>query len=134
MQGFLGVPVRSRGEVFGNLYLAERLDGADFSADDEDLVVALAASAGVAIENARLYEESRRRQEWLRASAEISRDLLRPGLGDEVLVRIADAVLRLADADIVTLDFPVGADPGGPISCRARSGPCRAARRGGRPW
>ena len=111
MQGFLGVPVRSRGEVFGNLYLAERLDGADFTADDEDLVVALAASAGVAIENARLYEESRRRQEWLRASAEISRDLLRPGLGDEVLVRIADAVLRLADADVVTLDFPAEADP-----------------------
>ena len=122
MQGFLGVPVRSRGEVFGNLYLAERLDGADFSADDEDLVVALAASAGVAIENARLYEESRRRQEWLRASAEISRDLLRPGLGDEVLVRIADAVLRLADADIVTLDFPVGADPGGPTAAAPAPG------------
>jgi len=113
MQGFLGVPVRSRGEVFGNLYLAERVDGADFSSDDEDLVVALAASAGVAIENARLYEESRRRQEWLRASAEISRDLLRPGLGGEVLVRIADAVLRLADADVVTLDFPADADPAG---------------------
>ena len=113
MQGFLGVPVRSRGEVFGNLYLAERVDGADFSSDDEDLVVALAASAGVAIENARLYEESRRRQEWLRASAEISRDLLRPGLGHEVLVRIADAVLRLADADVVTLDFPADADPAG---------------------
>jgi GAF domain-containing protein len=106
MHGFLGVPVRSRGEVFGNLYFAERLDGSDFTSDDEDLVVALAASAGVAIENARLYEESRRRQEWLRASAEISRDLLRPGLGDDVLVRIADAVLRLADADVVTLDFP----------------------------
>ena len=106
MHGFLGVPVRSRGEVFGNLYLAERVDGSDFSSDDEDLVVALAASAGVAIENARLYEESRRRQEWLRASAEISRDLLRPGLGEQVLVRIADAVLRLADADVVTLDFP----------------------------
>ena len=106
MHGFLGVPVRSRGEVFGNLYLAERVDGSDFTSDDEDLVVALAASAGVAIENARLYEESRRRQEWLRASAEISRDLLRPGLGEDVLVRIADAVLRLADADVVTLDFP----------------------------
>lgn len=106
MHGFLGVPVRCRGEVFGNLYLAEREDGSDFTADDEDLVVALAASAGVAIENARLYEESRRRQEWLRASAEISRDLLRPGLGSDVLVRIADAMLRLADADVVTLDFP----------------------------
>ena len=110
MKSFLGVPVRSRGEVFGNLYLAERVDGSDFSADDEELVVALAASAGVAIENARLYEESRRRQEWLRASAEISRDLLRPGLGDQVLLRIADAMLRLTDADVVTLDFPEGHD------------------------
>ena len=108
MVGFLGVPLRSRGEVFGNLYLTDRVDGSDFSADDEELVVALAASAGIAIENARLYEESRRRQEWLRASGEITRDLLRPGLGDEVLVRIADAMLRLTDADVVTLDFPEG--------------------------
>lgn len=126
MHGFLGVPVRSRGEVFGNLYLAERVDGSDFSSDDEDLVVALAASAGVAIENARLYEESRRRQEWLRASAEISRDLLRPGLGEQVLVRIADAVLRLADADVVTLDFPdretdaALADAGEPLAYAVR--------------
>jgi len=113
MRAFLGVPVRCRGEVFGNLYLADRVDGTDFTEDDEELVVALAASAGVAIENARLYEESRRRQEWLRASAEISSDLLRPGLGSDVLVRIADAMLRLADADVVTLDFPeVGAVPG----------------------
>ncbi|NUO89880.1 MAG: GAF domain-containing protein [Dermatophilaceae bacterium] len=106
MKTFLGVPVRSRGQVYGNLYLADRSDGADFTPDDEDLVVALAASAGIAIENARLYEESRRRQEWLRASAEISRDLLRPRLGEVVLVRIADAVLRLADADAVTIDLP----------------------------
>jgi signal transduction histidine kinase len=113
MRAFLGVPVRSRGRVFGNLYLADRVDGADFGPDDEDLVVALAASAGIAIENARLYEESRRRQEWLRASAEISRDLLRPGLGDVVLVRIADAVLRLADADAVTIDFPARSSPAG---------------------
>ncbi|WP_343991557.1 sensor histidine kinase [Terrabacter terrae] len=113
MRAFLGVPVRCRGEVFGNLYLADRVDGTDFTEDDEELVVALAASAGVAIENARLYEESRRRQEWLRASAEISSDLLRPGLGSDVLVRIADAMLRLADADVVTLDFPeVGTVPG----------------------
>ncbi|MGO4596395.1 GAF domain-containing sensor histidine kinase [Terrabacter sp. 2RAF25] len=111
MGTFLGVPVRSRGQVYGNLYLADRFDGADFSADDEDLVVALAASAGIAIENARLYEESRRRQEWLRASAEISRDLLRPGLGEVVLVRIADAVLRLADADTVTIDLPTRRPP-----------------------
>ncbi|MEW1955472.1 GAF domain-containing protein [Terrabacter sp. NPDC080008] len=123
MQGFLGVPIRCRGEVFGNLYLADRVDGSDFTDDDEDLVVALAANAGVAIENARLYEESRRRQEWLRASAEITRDLLRPGLGSNVLVRIADAMLRLADADVVTLDFPeVSAAPGAETSSGEATG------------
>ena len=52
------MPVRVRDEVFGNLYLADRTDG-DFSAEDEELVTALAATAGVAIENARLYEEAR---------------------------------------------------------------------------
>ncbi|WP_345507276.1 sensor histidine kinase [Terrabacter aeriphilus] len=124
MQSFLGVPVRSRGEVFGNLYLADRLDGTDFTEADEELVVALAASAGVAVENARLYEESRLRQEWLRASAEITSDLLRPGLGSDVLVRIADAVLRLADADVVAIALPRATraqpDGDGPEGRRAR--------------
>lgn len=105
MRTFLGVPIRSRGSVFGNLYLADRLDGADFSDDDEDLVLALAATAGVAIENARLYEESRSRQEWLRASGEISRQLLQPDPGQDALEQVATAVLRLADADVVTIVF-----------------------------
>ena len=105
MQTFLGVPIRSRGSVFGNLYLADRLDGADFSDDDEDLVLALAATAGVAIENARLYEESRSRQEWLRASGEISRLLLQPDPSQDALEQVAAAVLRLADADVVTIVF-----------------------------
>ena len=65
MTTFLGVPIRSRDAVFGNLYLTDRTDGGAFTAEDEELVLALAATAGVAIENARLYE-SRRRQEWLR--------------------------------------------------------------------
>ena len=78
MTTFLGVPIRSRDSVFGNLYLTDRIDGGPFTAEDEELVLALAATAGIAIENARLYEESRRRQEWLRASGEISRQLLDP--------------------------------------------------------
>ena len=56
MRSFLGVPVRIRGRVFGNLYLTEKSGGADFSKQDEEIVVALAAAAGVVIENARLYE------------------------------------------------------------------------------
>jgi GAF domain-containing protein len=58
MNSFLGVPVRIRDQVFGNLYLAEKRDGGSFTSEDEQVVVALAAAAGVVIENARLYEEA----------------------------------------------------------------------------
>ncbi len=54
MHSFLGVPLRSRGAVFGNLYLAEKRGGTEFSKNDESLVVALAAVARIAIDNARL--------------------------------------------------------------------------------
>ena len=104
MTTFLGVPIRSRDAVFGNLYLTDRVDGGPFTAEDEELVLALAATAGIAIENARLYEESRRRQEWLRASGEISRQLLDPEAEQsETLHHIAASVKRLASADVVTL-------------------------------
>ncbi len=106
MSSFLGVSIQSRGEIYGNLYLTNRLDAAEFTAEDEELVEAVAATAGVAVENARLYEESRRQQEWLRASAEISRALLQDTTATEILTRVADIVLRLAAADVVTVVFP----------------------------
>ena len=107
MTTFLGVPITSRESVFGNLYLTDRIDGKPFTTEDEELVLALAATAGIAIENARLYEESRRRQEWLRASGEISRDLLLAKDDETTLLQsIADSVKRLADADIVTIVLP----------------------------
>ena len=106
MRTFLGVPIRSRDAVFGNLYLADRVDGGDFTEQDESLVLALAATAGVAVENARLYEESRLRQEWLRASGEISRELLADEDEAHVLRRIATSVQRLADADVVAILLP----------------------------
>jgi signal transduction histidine kinase len=112
MTTFLGVPIRSRDSVFGNLYLADRIDGGPFTAEDEELVLALAATAGIAIENARLYEESRKRQEWLRASGEISRQLLDPEAEySDTLHRIATSVKRLASADVVTLVRPTDDDP-----------------------
>jgi signal transduction histidine kinase len=55
MTTFLGVPIRVRHEVFGNLYLTDKRSGKPFSHVDEELVVALASAAGVAIENARLH-------------------------------------------------------------------------------
>ncbi|MFD0851695.1 GAF domain-containing protein, partial [Actinomadura adrarensis] len=65
MHTFLGVPIRVRDEVFGNLYLTEKAGGGQFEEEDEIVVTALATAAGVAIENARLYEEARRRERWL---------------------------------------------------------------------
>jgi two-component system, NarL family, sensor histidine kinase DevS len=112
MTTFLGVPVRSRDVVFGNLYLTDRVDGREFSAEDEELVLALAATAGIAIENARLYEDARRRQDWLAAAGEISRSLLNPSSDKTVVLqRIADTVTRLAEADIAAVVLPTDDDP-----------------------
>jgi signal transduction histidine kinase len=104
MGSFLGVPVRVRDRVFGNLYLTERAGG-EFTAEDEELVTALAATAGVAIENARLFEETERRQRWLQASTQITRQLL-SSEGEEPLKLIARETLDVADADIVTVVLP----------------------------
>jgi signal transduction histidine kinase len=112
MTSFLGVPVRSRGVVFGNLYLTDRADGRAFSAEDEELVLALAATAGIAIENARLYEDARRRQDWLAAAAEISRRLLSPSSDKTVVLqRIADTVARIAVADVAAVVLPTDDEP-----------------------
>lgn len=77
MGSFLGVPVRIRGTVFGNLYLTEKLSGGDFTEQDQQLVEALAQTAGFVIENARAYGLSERRRQWLEASAELA-DALQP--------------------------------------------------------
>ncbi len=89
MRSFLGVPIRVRGEVFGNLYLTEKAGGVDFDDEDERVVLALAAAAGVAIENARLYEDVRHRERWLQASAEVTTALLSGSEPEEVLQLVA---------------------------------------------
>ncbi|MEV7808751.1 GAF domain-containing protein [Microbispora sp. NPDC088329] len=106
MGSFLGVPVRVRDEVFGNLYLTEKRGGGEFDEDDEAVVVALATAAGVAIENARLYEESRRRETWLQASSDITTRLLSGAESKEVLTLIARRAREMADADAVAILLP----------------------------
>jgi signal transduction histidine kinase len=76
MRSFLGVPVRIRDQVFGNLYLTEKRGAAEFTEEDEETMVALAVAAGVAIDNARLYAAAEYRQRWLEATAEITNVLL----------------------------------------------------------
>jgi signal transduction histidine kinase len=101
MDSFLGVPIDVRNEVYGNLYLANCARGR-FSAEDEELVLALALAAGTAISNARLYQESRLQQRWLEASAEISAQLLSSS-GEDPLRLIARRAIDIADADLVSL-------------------------------
>jgi signal transduction histidine kinase len=104
MRAFLGVPIRIRDEVFGNLYLTRPEGG--FTAQDEEIVESLAATAAVAIENARLFANSEHRQEWLAASADVGRRLL---AGDDGALRlVAQEVRRLTDCDLITLVIPDG--------------------------
>jgi signal transduction histidine kinase len=107
MKTFLGVPIRIRGEVFGNLYLTEKRNGADFDEEDETIVAALAAAAGVAIENARLFDEAQRRQRWLRATADTTTQLLSGADPSEVLALVTEQALEISEADLVVLALPV---------------------------
>jgi signal transduction histidine kinase len=123
MRSFLGVPVRTRDHIFGNLYLAEKRDADEFSQDDEEIVVALAAAAGAAIDNARLFALAQRRERWLAAAAEITGVLLGPVRRTEALRLIARRAREVAGADLVlvllydeqnaryTIEAADGADP-----------------------
>lgn len=81
MHSFLGTPVRIRDVVFGNLYMTEKQGASEFTTDDEAILVALAAAAGIAIENARQYEWSRRQRRWLQTTGEVTQ-LLFEGRGE----------------------------------------------------
>jgi signal transduction histidine kinase len=109
MRSFLGVPVRVRDEVFGNLYMTEKKGAAEFTADDESVLAALAAAAGVAIENARLFERSRMRERWLEAIAEINSELLGGASAEDALQLIARRTMELSSAScslIVLVEEP----------------------------
>ena len=109
MGSFLGVPVRIGEEVFGNLYLTERIVGGEFTADDEQLAIALAAAAGAAIANARRYAESEQRRRWLDASAELT-PLLLADNQERPHALIAGHAADAADADFAVLAVPSDPD------------------------
>ncbi|SUB54557.1 Redox sensor histidine kinase response regulator devS [Nocardia brasiliensis] len=106
MHTFLGVPVMVRDEVFGNLYLTEKAGGQEFTEDDEVVVQALAAAAGTAVANARLYEQSRIRQQWLEATQDVATELLAGTEPGEVLELVADRALQLTRSAVVFLALP----------------------------
>jgi signal transduction histidine kinase len=109
MRSFLGVPVRVGEVVFGNLYLTEKAGGAEFSSSDEVVVQALAAAAGIAVQNADLYEQAQLRQQWLEATAEIRAELLSGVSEEDALRLIAQRTIELTRSDYAVI--VLGPDP-----------------------
>ncbi|WP_395361659.1 GAF domain-containing sensor histidine kinase [Streptomyces sp. YH02] len=111
MRSFLGVPIRVQGEIFGNLYLAEKHGGGEFNDYDVHMVRVLATEAGIAIGNARLYEAARQRERWIDGSVAVTTALLSGGDADDALTVVAEQARRLADADAGIVMLP--AEDGG---------------------
>ena len=99
MRSFLGAPVQALGRTFGNIYLTEKRGAREFSAEDERSLLVLATQAGVAIANASLYQEVKRRERWLEALREVTLGILEGGDANSLLVSIAEHARELAGAD-----------------------------------
>ncbi|MGW1503684.1 sensor histidine kinase [Streptomyces mirabilis] len=110
MRSFLGVPIRVQGEIFGNLYLAEKRGGGPFTDDDLRMVRVLAAEAGIAIGNARLYEAAQQRERWIDGSVAVTRALLSADDAEDALQVVAEQARRLSGsvAGIVLLPAAEG--------------------------
>ena len=106
MRSFLGVPVLLRGVAFGNLYLTEKEHGAEFTAEDEEVVKLLAAQAAVAIENARLYEAATNWSRQLETLHEVVRSLVEESELDVMLDLICRRLRTLIGARIAFIALP----------------------------
>ncbi|MDD7918788.1 GAF domain-containing protein [Actinomycetospora callitridis] len=113
MHSFLGVPLRAGGTVYGNLYVTESERGDEFSAEDEQLLTALAGAAGIAVENALLLDAARRREAWQAASARLASDLLAGELPPEgEHQHLLEAAVDVARAHGAAITEVTDADPG----------------------
>ncbi|MEU5714672.1 GAF domain-containing sensor histidine kinase [Streptomyces sp. NPDC020403] len=106
-RSFVGVPVRVRGHIFGNLYLTGKRGSGEFDAEDESVLMTLAGAAGIAVEKSRLYEESRRRSSWLAAGSEVTNSLLSGSPRAEVLALILERARANVSADLGMIAVPV---------------------------
>jgi signal transduction histidine kinase len=119
MRSFLGVPILLRGVAYGNLYLTEKTDGGDFTAEDQEVVTLLAAQAAVAIENARLYESATRWLAQLESLTEVGNALAGETELAPLLELIASRLRDLIDAELVLITLPA---PGGDLRIEAAVG------------
>ena len=106
MRTFLGVPVKTGGRVYGNLYLTEKHGGADFDADDERALTLLAAQAGAAIEAANLFEQATDRAQRLEAIRAITTAILAGTDTRQLLELVVGHARALAGAELATLTLP----------------------------
>lgn len=111
MRGFLGVPIRVQGEIFGNLYVTDKHAGEPFDDHDLAMVRVLATEAGIAIGNARLYEAAQQRERWIDGSVAVTTALLSGGDTDDALQTVAEQARRLSGAAAGIVLLP--ADGGG---------------------
>jgi signal transduction histidine kinase len=107
MRTFLGVPILLRGVSYGNLYLTEKIDGTDFTPEDEEVVTLLSSQAAVAIENARLYESATRWLAQLESLTEVGNALAGETELAPLLELIAARLRDLIDAELVLINLPV---------------------------
>ena len=119
MTTFLGLPVMLRGVAYGNLYLADKEGGGDFTAEDEELTGLLAAQAAVAIENARLYESATRWLAQLESLNEVGNALVAEVGLSRQLQLVAQRLRTLLGARIVTVNLP---NPDGSLRIVAADG------------
>jgi len=109
MASFLGVPLMVGGQVYGNLYLTEKADGAQFTAEDESLLEVLAEVAGSVIANAHTHEGTQRRQLWLEAGFVMSEELQAAEAVPDALRLLAGHLRGVARAGAVAVVADRGA-------------------------
>jgi signal transduction histidine kinase len=103
MRSFLGAPVKALGQVYGNIYLAEKRGAREFGPEDERSLQVLATQAGVAIANASLYQKTLQRERWLEAQHEITTDILEGADAGAILTSVAEHARDLAGAEAATI-------------------------------
>jgi len=112
MRSFLGAPVMARGRVFGNIYLTEKRDDLEFTDEDARTIEILASQAGVAVENARLHDQSVARERRLEAMGEVAIATLEGRQVTEVLSLLTLRALDLLQADVASVAIPSASEPG----------------------
>ncbi len=118
METFLGAPIIIRGSIYGRIYLTEKQGAAEFSELDEALIAVLAVAAGIAVDNARLFERARTRHRWMQILVRRGSEPLAGIALEDTMSRVCTDVAELVDA----LDVFIITDVTGEKELRGHTG------------